>query len=367
MIPLATPLEQYRAHRPAIIDAVTRVLDGGVYILGKEVAAFEADFARHCGARHAIGVNSGTDALVLSLRALGVQPGDKVVTVAHTALATIAAVLATGATPVLVDVDAATHTLDPTKLESALDASVRAIVVVHLYGNMANLPAILEISARKGIPVVEDCAQSTGAKLGGKRAGSMGTLGCFSFYPTKNLGAIGDGGAVVTNDSALATRISRLRQYGWDAERATQEPGLNSRLDPMQAAILGAKLPYLDADNARRIQIARRYADAFRGLPLRTPAVRDDAGHVFHLYVVECDNRDALRESLRGADIQSAVHYTPATHRQGGYDRKIMVSAAGLGVTEKLVTRILSLPMYPDLTDLQVDAVIAAVWRHYGT
>jgi dTDP-4-amino-4,6-dideoxygalactose transaminase len=366
MIPLATPLEQFRAHRPAIATAVTRVLEGGGYILGKEVETFEAAFARYCGTTHAIGLNSGTDALVLGLKALGVKAGDKVATVAHTALATIAAVIATGATPVLVDVDPATHTLDPAKLAAALDPSVRAIVVVHLYGNMANLPAIFEIAARNGIPVIEDCAQSTGAKLGGKRAGSMGALGCFSFYPTKNLGAIGDGGMVVTSDAALATRIARLRQYGWDAERATEEPGLNSRLDPVQAAILGVKLPHLDADNSRRIAIATRYNEAFRDLPLRLPLVRADAAHVFHLYVVECDDRDALRESLKQADVQSAVHYTPATHQQGGYDRIVSFPAGGLAVTEKLVGRILSLPMYPELTDTQVDAVVAAVRRHYA-
>ncbi|MEO8064330.1 MAG: DegT/DnrJ/EryC1/StrS family aminotransferase [Pseudomonadota bacterium] len=366
MIPLATPLEQFRAHRSAITAAVTRVLEGGGYILGKEVESFETEFARYCGTRHAIGLNSGTDALVLGLKALGVKAGDKVVTVAHTALATIAATIATGATPVLVDVDPATHTLDVAKLASALDPSVRAIVAVHLYGNMADLPAILAIAGRNGIPVIEDCAQSTGAKLGGKRAGSMGALGCFSFYPTKNLGAIGDGGMLVTNDAALATRVARLRQYGWDAGRATEEPGFNSRLDPLQAAILGVKLPHLDADNTRRIEIASRYSMALQGLPLKVPAARADAAHVFHLYVVECDDRDALRESLQRAEIQSAVHYTPATHQQGGYDRIVVKSPGGLAVTEKLVGRILSLPMYPELTDAQVDAVIAAVQRHYA-
>jgi dTDP-4-amino-4,6-dideoxygalactose transaminase len=171
---------------------------------------------------------------------------------------------------------------------------------------------------------------------------------------------------LVTNDASLATRVARLRQYGWDSQRATEEAGLNSRLDPLQAAILAVKLPHLDADNARRIQIARRYADGLRGLPLKLPAVRDDAGHVFHLYVVECDDRDALRQSLQRADIQSAVHYAPATHQQGGYDRMIVKSPAGLGVTEKLVARILSLPMYPQLTDTQADTVIAAVRRHYA-
>ncbi len=366
MIPCANPHAQYLAHKDAIVEAVRRVLDGGHYVLGPAVEAFEKEFAQHTQVAHAIGLNSGTDALVLGLRALGVGPGDEVITVSHTALATVSAVVMTGATPVLVDVDPALYTLDPTKLAAAITPRTKAIIAVHLYGQLADIDAILAIAKARGIPVIEDCAQSTGARSKGRRAGSIGTLGCFSFYPTKNLGAIGDGGMLVTNDDAIAERVRRLRQYGWDARRATEAPGVNSRLDEIQAAILSVKLPSLDADNARRLAIAKRYGEGLAGLPVTLPAIRPETTHVFHLYVLECDDRDALKASLAKRDILAGIHYLAPAHRHGGYDALCVLPREGLPVTERLVGRILTLPMYPELTDAQVDEVIAGVRAHYS-
>ena len=251
-IPWASPAAQYRAHQAEIKAAIARVLDSGFFVLGEEVEKFERAFAQYCGVAHGVGVASGTDALELAMRALGIGPGDEVITVSHTAVATAAAVLACGATPVLVDVEDAYYTLDPAKIAAAITPRTKAIVPVHLYGQAADMDAILALARPRGLRVIEDCAQCTGGRYGARRLGSLGDIACFSFYPTKNLGAIGDGGIVVTSDADLAARVRRLRQYGWDETRKTHEIGRNSRLDPIQAAILSVKLPHLDADNARR-------------------------------------------------------------------------------------------------------------------
>ncbi len=361
MIPWAAPAAQYRAHKDAIAAAIARVLDSGAYILGGEVETFERAFAAHCGVAHAVGVGNGTDALILALRALGVGAGDEVITVSHTALATVAAVIATGATPVLVDIDAATSTIDPSLIEASVTPRSKAIVAVHLYGQPADLDAIGAIAKRHGLKLVEDCAQAAGAGYRGRRVGSIGDIASFSFYPTKNLGAIGDGGAVTTPDAGLATRVRRLRQYGWNEARETEDVGLNSRLDPLQAAILSAKLPHLDADNARRAAIAERYARGLAGLPLGLPQARPDAAHVYHLYVVAADDRDALIAHLAKQGVGTAVHYPVPAHRHKGYAERVRIPAAGLPVTDRLVGRILSLPIYPELTDAEADRVIAAI------
>lgn len=366
MIPLASPLAQYRAQASAIDAAIRRVLDSGQYILGREVEAFEADFAAFCGAPHAIGVNSGTDALVLALRALGIGRGDEVITVSHTALATVAAILEAGATPALVDVDPVYRTIDPDQIEAAITPRTRAIVPVHVYGQAADMDAVLAIARRHGLKVIEDCAQAAGGRYRGRRLGSIGDAGCFSFYPTKNLGAIGDGGMVVTSDAELATRVRRLRQYGWDEQRLTDEAGFNSRLDSLQAAILAAKLPRLDDSNRRRAALARRYTAGLAGLPLTLPATRADAEHVFHLYVIACNGAQALHRHLAGRDVGSASHYHLPVHRHGGYAERLVIPAAGLPVTERLAEQVLSLPIYPELTDADVDRVVAAVREHFA-
>jgi dTDP-4-amino-4,6-dideoxygalactose transaminase len=365
-IPWASPLAQYRAHRKPIQAAISRVLEGDTYILGGEVESFERAFAEYCGVDHAIGVASGTDALILALRAIGLGSGDEVITVSHTAVATVAAILACGATPVLVDIDPGSYTIDPARIESAITARTKAIIPVHLYGQPAAMDEIAAIGHGRNLVVVEDCAQAAGARHRGRVVGGIGDIGCFSFYPTKNLGAIGDGGIVVTSNDEWAARVRRLRQYGWDEARMPHEIGVNSRLDSLQAAILSAKLPHLDADNARRAAVARRYDEAFAGLPLTSPAVSDNGSHVYHLYVIKDANRDRLRAHLSNDGIGSAIHYPAAVHSQKVYAEKAVVPAEGLPVTDRLVSQILSLPMYPELTDDEVHQVAASVRRYYG-
>jgi dTDP-4-amino-4,6-dideoxygalactose transaminase len=284
--------------------------------------------------------------------------------VSHTAVATAAAVLAVGATPVLVDIDPH-YTLDPARIDFAVTRRTKAILAVHLYGQAADMDAIGAMAWRHGLRMIEDCAQAAGGSYRGKRVGSLGDIACFSFYPTKNLGAIGDGGAVVTGDAGLAARVRRLRQYGWDESRKTREIGLNSRLDPLQAAILKVKLPGLDTDNARRGAIARRYGNGFAGLPMTLPAAREGTSHVYHLYVVACDDRDGLMAHLHGDEIGSTVHYADPVHRQPGYAERVRVPDAGLPATEKAAARILTLPLYPELSDAQVDRVIASIRGFY--
>ena len=360
-IPWASPLAQYRAYQAPIQNAINRVLDSGTYILGAEVEAFEGAFADFCGGGHAVGVASGTDALILALKSLGVGPGDEVVTVSHTAVATVAAILATGAMPVLVDVDEVYLTLDPAGLDAAATPRSKAVVAVHLYGQAADLDPILAFARRHRLAVIEDCAQASGGRYRGQRLGSIGDIGCFSFYPTKNLGAIGDGGMIVTRNPKIAVRVRRLRQYGWDDGRHTHEPGPNSRLDPLQAAILHAKLPHLDADNARRAAIAQRYERGLCGLPITTPKEPAYTQHVYHLYVIACSQRDPLMGYLAERQIGCAIHYPAPIHHQRGYAERVMLPCSGLPVTESICRQILSLPLYPELTDADVNTVTAAV------
>jgi dTDP-4-amino-4,6-dideoxygalactose transaminase len=360
VIPWASPLSQYRAHQAPIQAAISRVLNSGTYILGAEVEAFESVFAHYCGGGHAVGVASGTDALILGLKALGIGPGDEVITVSHTAVATVAAILAIGATPVLVDVDETYLTLDPAALDRAATPRSKAMIAVHLYGQAGDLDPILSFARQHKLALVEDCAQACGGRYHNKRLGSIGDVGCFSFYPTKNLGAIGDGGIVLTRKPEIAERLRRLRQYGWDDGRQTQEPGLNSRLDPLQAAILHAKLPHLDEDNARRVAIAQRYERGLHGLPIAIPRERACTQHAYHLYVVACTQRDALMAYLAAHQIGCAIHYPIPVHRQHGYAERV-ISSGGLPVTERACQQILSLPVYPELSDADVDSVIATI------
>jgi dTDP-4-amino-4,6-dideoxygalactose transaminase len=361
VIPCADPRAGYDSRREEIGAAVRRVFESGHYILGQEVRGFEQAFASYLGVEHAVGVNSGTDALTLTLTALGVGPGDEVITVSHTALATVAAVLASGATPVLVDVDPEYWTIDPAAVQRAISARTKAIVPVHLYGAPADLSALLAIADAAGVPVVEDCAQATGASYQGRRVGTRGRAGCFSFYPTKNLGALGDGGAVVTADAALAERIRRLRQYGWDDQRQTVAPGVNSRLDEMQAAILSVKLPTLDADNERRRVLADRYRQRLARLPLLLPREPEQSRHVYHLFVVVSAERDRLQRKLAESGVGAGVHYPIPAHRHNGYDERCRVADGGLPNTDRLAASVLSLPMYPELEIEAVDQVCAAL------
>ena len=361
MILCANPLAQFQSHQEEILATVKRVLEGGNYVFGPETKRFEKSFAIYCQADHAVGVNSGTDALILALRALGVGPGDQVITVSHTAIATVAAIIASGATPVLVDVDFVTYTMDPKCLSEAIGPRTRAVIPVHLYGQPADMDSIMGIAREAGLFVVEDCAQATGALYKGARVGSIGDAGCFSFYPTKNLGALGDGGMVVTRNANLAEKIRRLRQYGWDENRATGEPGLNSRLDEIQAAILGVKLKTLDEDNARRRAIAQTYNDSLAGLPVGLPREHPDTTHVYHLYVISSRERDQLKRRLSDSGVLAGTHYSVPAHLHGGYDRRVVKPPAGFPVTDALVASVLSLPMYPELTADAIETVIRSI------
>ena len=364
-IPQTDPRAGYLALRSAIDSAITRVLEGGFYLLGREVEAFEVAFADFIGVGHAVGAGNGTDAIELALRACNIGAGDLVFTVSHTAVATIAAVERAGATAVMVDVEPGTYTMAPHELSRALKATKSgrpaAVLPVHIYGQPAELSALAEIARGHGLRLIEDCAQSHGALYCGKPAGSIGDIACFSFYPTKNLGALGDGGMVVTSDSSLAAALREIREYGWRDRHVSARVGINSRLDAMQAAILGVKLNNLTANNARRQAIAARYDIGLNGLPLALPVRRPNATHVFHQYVIRLAERDALRDRLRAAGIGTGIHYPVPVHRQPAYEGRLACGPSGLGVTERAAPQILSLPIYPQLSDEAVDRVIAEI------
>jgi len=361
MIPCACPVVQYQNCKEEILKAIQRVLENGNYILGAEVESFEQSFAAYCEVDYAVGVNSGTDALLLTLRASGIGPGDEVITVSHTAVATVAAIINSGATPVLVDIDPAYYTMDTECFQKAITPKTKAVIPVHLYGQPADMDAIMDIANSHGLIVIEDCAQAAGAKNHNRRVGSIGDAGCFSFYPTKNLGAVGDGGMVVTRKSALAERIKQIRQYGWDENRVSNEAGYNSRLDEIQAAVLNIKLKQLDADNAERRKIAQRYNEGLARLPFRLPKEKPDSTHVYHLYVIATVNRDNLKRMLAERHILTGVHYPVPVHLQGGYANKVRTYPANLKYTEELVSEVLSLPEYPGLSVTDVDLVIQSI------
>ncbi len=370
----ADPGAGYRAHEEEIKQAVARVLAGSCYILGLEVAAFEREFAGYLGARFSVGVASGTDALHLALLAGGIGAGDGVITVSHTAVATVAAIESAGAVPIFVDVDPVSQTLDPERLEDAVrecrgsspEVRVKAVLPVHLYGHPADLPAILDIAYRHELLVIEDCAQSHGARIGGMHTGKFGVASGFSFYPTKNLPALGDAGAVVTDDPGLAARLRMLREYGWQERYVSQMPGTNSRLDELQAAVLRVRLRSLDAENERRRGIAAIYSEAMRDLPLVLPAVRENVHHVYHQYVVQTESRERLRELLSSRGIKTLIHYPVPVHLQPAYGGRVRIHRGGLGHTERLAARILSLPMHPFLTEAQLERVTSEISRFFG-
>ena len=362
-IPQTTPLAAYRVSRARIDRAIARVLTSGRYVLGPEVEAFEREFAAYIGCRHAVGVGSGTDALVLALRALGLPPGTLVATVSHTAVATVAAIELAGLTPLLLDIDPAIYTLAPPALARAFAGGRRvgAVIAVHLYGQAADLDALVPLARLHGATLIEDCAQSHGAMLGGRRLGSIGDVACFSFYPTKNLGAVGDGGAVLTSDHDLAVRLRELREYGWRERYVSAVPGMNTRLDPIQAAVLRVKLPGLDRANARRAAIAARYDRGLAKTGLGLPVRRSGATHVFHQYVVRTPRRDAMRAVLDRAGIGTAVHYPVPVHLQPAYRGRVGLDPGGLGESERAAREVLSLPMFPELGAAEVARVIAAI------
>jgi dTDP-4-amino-4,6-dideoxygalactose transaminase len=360
MILCSNPKAQYLAHKAEIDAAILRVLDSGWYILGEEVSAFEAGFAAYIELAHGIGVGSGTEALHLALVACGVGPGDEVITVSHTAVATVAAIELAGAKPVLVDIEPDYYTLDPGQLERAVTPRTKAVIPVHLYGGAADLDSIMSIARAHGMRVIEDCAQAHGARYGDKRVGSFGDMSCFSFYPTKNLGAIGDGGMVVTSDSDLASRARRLREYGWASRYVSQLPGWNSRLDEVQAAVLSVKLGFLDADNATRGRIAAEYDQGLCKTDLRLPSRRANANHVYHQYVVRSRNRDELQTFLKANGVGALTHYPVPVHLQPAYQGRLSGNDK-LPETERVAREVLSLPMYPELSANDLQTAIETV------
>lgn len=346
------------------LSPLKAVVDSHWYVLGSQVTAFEEEFAAYVGVSNCISVANGSDALELALKGLNIGTGSRVVAVANAGFYGSTAIHAVGAEPVYADVDPATLTLCPKSLASVIaESNPSVIIVTHLYGQLANIEEIVQIASSAGIPVLEDCAQSHGARRGAKQAGSFGTIACFSFYPTKNLGALGDGGAVVTNDDALAARIRQLRQYGWDQKYRVAIPGgRNSRLDEMQAAILRVKLPHLDSWNEQRRSIAQRYSAAFAGLDMRLPcSVSDD--YVAHLYVVRVKDRSAFAAALKAQSVSTDIHYPIPDHKQPAYSNAASVA---LKVTEQACDSVISLPCFPGLSDEEVSRVIAAVTAYFS-
>lgn len=365
------PKAGYLAHKAEIDAAIARVLESGWYILGEEVSAFEREWASYLGVADAIGVGNGTDALELALRGLGIGAGDTVVTTSNTAVATVAAIGLAGASPLLVDVDETTLTLSPDGLREALardrEHRIKAVVPVHLYGRPADMPAIAAAAAEYGLRVIEDCAQAHGAMIGDRKVGTFGDAAAFSFYPTKNLAALGDGGAVATNDPALAQRLRELRIYGWRERYISEEPGMNTRLDELQAAVLRVKLRSLDQENARRREIAQQYDVALAKLadlilPQRTRGMHD----VYHQYLIRLHPvaailpRDALRDHLRSRGVEAAILYPVPIHQQPAY-RDRVATAGPLPVTERAAHELLCLPVHPWLSDDDVARTCDAI------
>jgi dTDP-4-amino-4,6-dideoxygalactose transaminase len=360
-VPFLDLLAATREVRSDLDRAWERTASSGCYILGEEVAAFEREWAAYCGVRHAVGVGNGLDALTLILRALGVGPGDEVIVPSNTYIATWLAVSAVGATPVPVEPDPATFNLDPARIEAAVTPRTRAILPVHLYGHPADMDPIREVARRRGLRVVEDAAQAHGARYRGRRAGSLGDAAGWSFYPSKNLGALGDGGAVTTDDDAIADRVRVLRDYGSRRKYLNEVRGVNSRLDPLQAAFLRVKLARLDAWNDRRRATAAAYAAALAGTEgLALPSAAPWAEPVWHLFVVRHPRRDALREGLAADGIGTLVHYPVPPHRSEAY-ADLGIRAGSLPLAEGIADSVLSLPAGPHLPEGAVAAVAGAL------
>lgn len=359
-IPLANPKAQYLSYQTQISEAVQRVLNSGWYVLGEELEKFEQDFADYLGANFCVGVASGTDALALALLAVGTRPGDEVITVSHSAVATVAAIEQIGATPVFVDIDPYTRCMDSNRIGMAISKKTKAILPVHIYGQPANMHQIMSVARQHELKVVEDCAQAHGAEINGQKVGTFGDAAAFSFYPTKNLGALGDGGAVVTNRPEIAEQVQWLRQYGWQERYISKITGLNSRLDELQAAILRIKLPYLAQNNTRRREIANHYYAVIDGIHITYPGPIEGTLPAMHLFVIESHNRAELQQYLAEVGIGVARHYPLAIHQQPAYIGRIR-GHHNLPHTESFYERLLSLPIYPELTDIQVNMVCSAL------
>ena len=358
MIPFGDPSASYQANKSEIDLAIKRVLNSGWYVLGNEVDAFEKEFASFHGRDfHAVGVANGTDAIALCLRCLGLGIGDEVITTSHTAVATVAGIEQAGCIPVFADIDSRTRCISPKSIEERVGGNTRAIMPVHIYGQPAEMVRILEIAKVHNLAVIEDCSQAHGAELNGQKVGTFASISAYSCYPTKNLGGTGDGGVILCRSKEFAEKIKSLRQYGWNEERESIIPGFNSRLDELQATILRVKLLHLAEDNNKRREIALRYNEGFKDLPITLPALAENELHAMHLYVIECEKRDELLEYLRSKGIGASLHYTLAAHQHAAYADRFR-GGDDLPVTEHFYKKNLTLPMFPKLSEDHVDHII---------
>ncbi len=357
-------LRAYLSRRSELDGAVRGVLERGVYILGREVELFEEEFARYLKISGSVGVASGTDALRLALQALDIRTGDIVLTVSHTAVATVAAIEMTGASAMLVDVDPLTYTINPNIVEDALKRDVKrqikAIIPVHLYGQSSDVSVMRTLADKYQVWMIEDCAQAQGAEWNGIKTGSWGDISAFSFYPTKNLAAVGDAGLVASHNSEILSKVRRLREYGWGADRISLLPGINSRLDEVQAAILRVRLKYLDEDNEKRRAIAKTYTRRINRDDIILPFENKSARHVFHQYVVRTSHREIFREFLMSSGVPTSIHYPVPVHLQPGFQGRV-VQFGSLAFTERIASEVVSLPLSPFMTEVEVDMVCQAV------
>ena len=361
-IPLLDLVAQYHSIKEEIDEAVLEVLESGSFILGPNVAALEQEVAAYLGVKHAIGVASGTDALVIAFRAAGIGPGDEVIVPAFSFFATAGTVMTVGAHPVFVDIDPSTYLIDTAAIEAVITLKTKAIIPVHLYGQPADMDEIMDIAERYGLHVIEDNAQAIGAMYKGKKTATIGDIGCLSFFPSKNLGAYGDGGMVTTNDDRIAEKVRMLRMHGWKKKYFPEMLGYNSRLDEIQAAVLRVKLKYLDSWNARRLEIAREYSKYLGELGLRVPIEAPDRTHVYHLYMVPFEERETVQQKLKDAGIASAVYYPQPLHLAEP-SRKFGMGEGQCPVSEQYSKTLLALPVYPGMAAAQIEEVLAAVER----
>lgn len=361
MVPFLDLKAQYLSIKPEIDAAIQRVLDSSQFVLGSEVAAFEQAFAAYCGgAKHCVGVNSGTSALHLALLAAGVGPGDEVISVSFTFVATIAAIDYTGARAVLVDVDPKTATMDPAHIEHAITTRTKAILPVHMHGQPADMDPILEIARKHNLAVIEDAAQAHGAEYKGRRCGSLGDVACFSFYPGKNLGAYGEGGAIVTNNDQYAKTMRMMRDWGQETKYHHVVKGFNYRMEGFQGAILGVKLKHLEQWTETRRAHARRYKELLEAISIECPQEAPDTRHVFHVYAIRISERERLQQQLQAAGIGTAIHYPIPVHLQKSFAH-LGYKAGDFPVSEGLANTVLSLPMYPEMTETHISEVIEAL------
>ncbi len=366
IIPLVDLKAQYDSIKNEIQEAISRVLETSQFILGTEVEKFEEEFACYLGVRYAIGINSGTNAIYLALLALGIKPGDEVITVSQTFIATVDAIYWTGARPVLVDIDEATFTMDPKKFEAAITQKTKAVIPVHLYGHPADMDQVLAVAKKHNLWVIEDACQAHGALYKGKRVGGLGHAACFSFYPGKNLGAYGEGGAVTTNDEKLAILIKKLRNHGGLKKYSHEIPGFNARLEGIQGAILRVKLPYLDRWNDLRRQHASEYEKSLQGLGIKFPSEASYARSIFHVYVIRAPQRDSLNDHLNEQGIGCAIHYPIPNHLLPCF-QSLGYRLGDLPVTEKISKEVLSLPLFPELKKEQIEEVAGQVRNFLST